>query len=240
MFKKIARALLSDVGTKNDAVREQWVKGAIERLSTGSRLLDAGAGQQRFRAYSSHLSYVSQDFCLYDGTGNDAALQSGTWDTSRIDIVSDIVAIPEPDGSFDAVVCTEVLEHVPDPIAALTEFHRLLRPGGELILTAPFCSLTHMAPYHYYSGFNKYFFNHFLPKIGFNIVEMTPNGDYAEFLAQELRRLPQLYDRLPLSVSICFRYLLRFLGTVRNNLHDPAELLCYGYHVRAVKNELLR
>ena len=235
MFKQIVKALISDVGTKNDVVRERWVKTAIEKLPGGSRLLDAGAGQQRYRSYSSHLRYVSQDFCQYDGKGPDRALHSVNWDTSRIDIVSDIADIPEPDDSFDAILCTEVLEHVPDPVAAITEFHRLLRPGGELIMSAPFCSLTHMAPYHYYSGFNKYFFSHFLPLIGFELVEMTPNGSYNEFLAQELRRLPSMYPRLPLLVGISFRILLRFLGKTRNSANDSSDLLCFGYHIRAVK-----
>ena len=75
-------------------------------------------------------------------------LQTGEWDTSRIDLVSDITEIPAPDASFDAILCSEVLEHIPEPTHALDEFMRLLRPGGTLILSAPFASLVHFAPYH--------------------------------------------------------------------------------------------
>jgi SAM-dependent methyltransferase len=234
-IRNLAKAWVSSAGTKNDSTREAWVRAALSGLPEGSRLLDAGAGQQRYRPDCSRLRYVSQDFCQYDGKGEGSALHSGKWDTTRIDIVSDILAIPEPGESFDAILFTEVFEHVPEPAAALAEFNRLLRPGGELILTAPFCSLTHMAPYHYYSGFNKYFFLHFLPKTGFEILELTPNGDYAEYLAQELRRLPSLYGRLPLAVAICYRFLLRFLGNARNEIAGTSELLCYGYQVRARK-----
>jgi SAM-dependent methyltransferase len=43
-----------------------------------------------------------------------------------------------PDGAFDYVVCTEVLEHTLDPFAAIAEIHRILRPGGRLFLSVPF------------------------------------------------------------------------------------------------------
>ncbi len=189
MIKNIIRNYIGNAGTRNEIDRELWAKAALSKLSQGGRILDAGAGEQLYRSYCSHLTYVSQDFCEHEGTGNNRGLQTGSWDTSQIDIISDITAIPAPDASFDAILCTEVFEHIPDPIAALNEFHRLLRPGGKLILSAPFCSLTHFAPYHYYSGFNKYFYEHYLPKIGFNITEITANGDYSEYAAQELRSI---------------------------------------------------
>lgn len=52
-------------------------------------------------------------------------------------VEGDIEAMPFTDGSFGTVLCTEVLEHVPDPAAAIREFHRVLRPGGVLIGSVP-------------------------------------------------------------------------------------------------------
>ncbi len=53
----------------------------------------------------------------------------------------DITAIPYPDGSFDAILCNHVLEHVPEDKKAMREIYRVLKPGGWAILQVPF-SLT--------------------------------------------------------------------------------------------------
>ncbi len=177
------------VGLHNAPTREKWVEAEMRSLPTGSRLLDAGAGECQFRRFCEHLQYVSQDFAQYDGSGDRSGLQTGKWDTSQIDLICDIVNIPEPDQSFDAILCTEVLEHLPEPQLALKEFARLLRPGGRLIMTAPFMSLTHFAPYHFATGFNRYFYLHHLEKHGFTDIEIIENGNFFEFIAQELRRV---------------------------------------------------
>src|SRR5206468_2559034 len=104
-------------------------------------------------------------------------LQMTAWDYGKLDIVSDIAAIPEPDGSFDAILCSEVLEHVPDAVKVIGELARLLRSGGTLILTAPFNSMTHFAPYHFSTGFSRYFYEHHLPASGLTIEELSHNGN---------------------------------------------------------------
>lgn len=231
-----------EVGRANESTRHAWVQRALKRLPTGWRLLDAGAGEQRFRPFCSHLKYVAQDFAQYDGKGDGSALQSSRWDQTKLDIVSDITAIPAPDASFDAVLCTEVVEHLPDPLAALREFARLLRPGGQLILTAPFCSLTHMAPFHFASGFNRYFYSTHLPKHGFEVVEIQENGNFFEYLAQELRRLRGVsaryaQDVLDESELSALHTLLTALQRFSGKDVGSKELLCFGYHVIARKAE---
>lgn len=235
MIKNFLRKIISDVGNNNESNRDQWVKLSLKNMPEGLVILDVGAGQQKYRSDCCHLKYTSQDFCQYSGNDSDVGLQSANWDTSGIDIVSDITSIPVSDESFDVILCTEVLEHIPDPISALKEFYRILRPDGILIITVPFCSFTHMAPYHFYSGFNRYFFQHHLPAIGFEISELIQNGNFNEFLAQELRRLPIIFPSLPISISIAYRWILSFLGKSRLTNSLINELACFGFHVCAHK-----
>lgn len=232
--------MTNKVGTFNDATREAWVVEALKQIPAGRRLLDAGAGEQRFKQFCAHLDYVAQDFGQYDGKGDQTGLHMGSWNQTGLDIVSDITAIPAADESFDAVMCIEVFEHLPTPLLALREFARLLKPGGQLIITAPFCSLTHFAPYHFYTGFNRYFYETHLPQHGFRIVDMQANGNFFEFLAQELRRTPEIAgkyakDRPGRLETRALDMVLGMLNRFSLNDTASAELLHFGYHVRAVR-----
>lgn len=73
-------------GHNSDQARINWVSKALQSIPSGQRILDAGAGELRLKQYCSHLDYVSQDFCQYEGSGDGKALQTGAWDTTRIDI----------------------------------------------------------------------------------------------------------------------------------------------------------
>jgi SAM-dependent methyltransferase len=209
-------------------------------LPAGSRILDAGAGELRNRQHCTHLQYISQDFCQYHGDSGAAineGIQCESWDTSSIDLVSDITAIPAQADSFDAILCSEVLEHVPEPSRALDEFARLLKSGGKLILTAPFASVVHLAPHHYCTGFSRYWYEHQLPARGFDIEELTPNGDWFAFMEQELTRLGGMErERGNWSWPVAYAYSL--LGVLYFKLRGrrrAADLACFGWHCLAVK-----
>lgn len=51
--------------------------------------------------------------------------------------VGDVSSVPFPDRTFTKIICSEVLEHLPDPMTALRELRRVLRPGGTLAVTVP-------------------------------------------------------------------------------------------------------
>ena len=220
--------------------REAWLEKTLKQIPAGSRILDAGAGEQQYKRFCAHLNYVAQDFGQYDGKGNDAGLQMGNWNQSNLDIISDITAIPEPNASFDAIMCVEVFEHLPKPIKAIQEFARLLKPGGHLILTAPFCSLTHFAPYHFYTGYNRYFYEAHLPANGFKILDLQENGNYFEYLAQEVRRIPEMAERYAnehpgLFESLVMKLCLSMLERFSKKDKGSSEMLHFGCHVLAVR-----
>ena len=54
-------------------------------------------------------------------------------------VQGDALALPFPDGTFDRVIASEVLEHIPDDSAAMRELARVLRPGGSMAVTVPRC-----------------------------------------------------------------------------------------------------
>lgn len=74
-----------------------------------------------------------------------------------IDVVGDITAMPFEDAAYDAVLCIEVLEHVHDTSGALAEMRRVLRPGGELLITTPFLFHLHGDPYDFVRLTPSYF-----------------------------------------------------------------------------------
>jgi SAM-dependent methyltransferase len=54
-------------------------------------------------------------------------------------VQGDALALPFPDGTFDRVIASEVLEHIPDDVAAMRELARVLKPGGAMAVTVPRC-----------------------------------------------------------------------------------------------------
>jgi SAM-dependent methyltransferase len=240
-IRDIIKSIRPSVGMNNEKSRESWLEETLGSIPQNSRILDAGAGTQSYRRFCKHLNYVSQDFGAYDGQGDFAGLQTGDFDYGKLDIVSDITAIPEPDASFDAIMCIEVLEHLPYPVQAIKEFSRLIKPNGHLILTAPFCSLTHFSPYHFVTGFNKYWYERHLTDSGFRIIQIVPNGNFFEYVAQEIDRVPSISKRYAknkptlferLSIYITLQMLFRF----SKRDEGSSDLLCFGYHVYARKD----
>jgi ubiquinone/menaquinone biosynthesis C-methylase UbiE len=228
-------------GLKNLKDREIWLKEAIKKIPKGESILDAGAGELQYKKYCTDLKYISQDFGQYSGDGKEG-LQMGKWDNSKLDIVSDITHIPVENNSFDNIMCIEVFEHLPEPQLAIKEFSRILKSDGRLIITAPFCSLTHFAPYYYANGYSKYFYEKFLKENDFSILEISYNGNYFEYLAQELHRIIKMSDKYS-KVNVFVKFmimcsifpLLLLLNKLSKKNRGSEEVLCFGLHILAIK-----
>jgi SAM-dependent methyltransferase len=224
----------------NQHFRDRWVAQQAARIPAGARVLDVGAGVGRYRPLFNHCKYEAHDFGREPST-------VGKY--TRLDYESDVTAIPVADESFDVVLCTEVLEHVPDPIRAVGEIARILRPEGRLLLTAPLGSSLHQEPYHFYGGYTPHWYRRFLPEVGLEVEHLEANGGFFRLFGQEARRFSALIDprrtaqttwRRPVLfvlwlVTLPFlRALFPLLGASLDRL--GLERICTaGYHVTAVK-----
>jgi SAM-dependent methyltransferase len=231
-----------------DHQRDAWVARQAKLLPADARVLDVGAGPCRYRELFAHCRYESQDFAQYEGSEQGAFSDRGVWQYGRIDYVCDATDIPVATGTYDAVLCTEVLEHVPEPIAVVRELARILKPGGRLCLTAPLGSGLHQEPFHFYGGYTPHWYDRFLSEAGFTRISVEPNGGFFRHYGQESRRFSAMLDprrvrggqpllalfwvaTLPwfrLVLPVLCHYLDRF---------DAHRGFTVGYHVAAIRAE---
>lgn len=176
----------SDLLAYNLRNRDKWIAEQAATVPRGTRVLDVGAGSAPYRALFADCDYKTQDFAQL----KQDQLRNGSY--APIDFVSEADAIPVPDGSFEVILCTEVLEHVAEPISVVREFGRILAPGGRLILTAPLGSGIHQEPYHFYGGYTPYWYRRFLTEAGFQSIEIAANAGSLRHVAQETIRFVRM------------------------------------------------
>ncbi len=134
---------------------------ASKQLKNGMSLLDVGAGDCPYKGFFTHVSYKSADF---EETDYHAF--------KEIDYVCSADNIPVSEKSFDAIPCTEVLEHVPDPKSVLVEFNRVLKNNGHLFVTTPFIQPIHEEPYDFFR-YTSYALKELMEETGFEVVFIT-------------------------------------------------------------------
>ena len=181
VLSKLKRSLVRVIPTidpESESIT-RFIRWAARHTPEGAWLLDAGAGDSPYRRYFSHAHYIAADFA-----------DTGYHEFGSLHIVCDLGALPIHDCAFDAVLCTQVLEHVPDPGLVLREFARVLRPGGRLFLTVPQSWEVHEAPYDYFR-FTRYGLTLLLRRAALEVIKLEPRGGYFCFLAERVRHLPR-------------------------------------------------
>jgi SAM-dependent methyltransferase len=168
-------------------------------------LLDIGCGNKPYEKM-----FVDK---ITSYTGCDVAQSS----EERVDIICPATAIPLPSDHFQTVLCTQVIEHVADHKALLSEAYRLLSAGGVLILSGPLYWPLHEEPHDYFR-FTEHGFRYLLNESGFSGVEIMPNGGKWALCGQALIHSIEntwLYRRSALRfVNYVFGYLdNRYLDT---------------------------
>ena len=137
------------------------------------RVLDIGAERQPFRPFlPPGVSYHALDVVPAPG----------------LDLVGSALALPLADAVCDGIICTEVVEHVPEPEHALREMARVLTPGGLLYLTVPMTWGHHYVPHDYYR-FTRYGLLYLLDRAGFDVEEVVQIGGLFIVIAARLQDL---------------------------------------------------
>jgi len=148
-----------------------WLTDAAVPFAHGS-MLDYGCGGKPYEAlFRAHIDqYTAADVAVAAGTHLDLLIEPGQ-------------ALPVADGTFDTVLSTQTLEHVPDPAFYIAEAARVLKPGGRLILTAPMFWRHHEAPYDF-TRFTKYGIENLLGQAGFHATRLDACGGIVAGIAQ--------------------------------------------------------
>jgi SAM-dependent methyltransferase len=118
-------------------------------------VLDVGCGQKPYLPYFAAVAdeYVGADL----------------HPAPHVDVVCPSHALPFPDARFDVVLSTQALEHVPEPAATVAEMHRVLKPGGVLLVSVPLTAAYHPGPTDFWRWTQE------------GLIKMhRDNGDWAE------------------------------------------------------------
>jgi len=158
-----------------EASIESFVRGVAAEIKPGKRVLDAGAGECRFRKFFSHVEYVGIDF----------AQGEPSWNYSALDAVGRLEELPFANGSFDHVLSVVVLEHTPQPARVMEEFQRVLRPGGMVHLVVPHMWEEHQKPYDFFR-FTSGGIRYLLQAAGIRIRRIHPVGGFFWQLGRRL------------------------------------------------------
>lgn len=147
------------------------IKGSAPHLS--GKLMDFGCGRKPYQRLFTVEQYI----------GVDIEVSGHNHNNSLVDIYYDGETIPVETEYFDSVFCSEVLEHLFEPDKILSEINRTMKPGGNILLTAPFCWNEHEIPYDY-ARYSSFGIRHLLEKHGFTIIKEQKTGSFLPVIVQ--------------------------------------------------------
>lgn len=137
------------------------------------QVIDVGCGRKPYRSLFNTKTYLGLDI---ENPGH-------SHENEDIDVFYDGKVFPFENDHFDNALCNQVLEHVFNPEEFLKEIHRVLKPGGKLLLTVPFAWDEHEQPYDY-ARYSSFGLKHLMEQAGFEIEVSIKSVNDVRALAQ--------------------------------------------------------
>lgn len=165
------------------------------------KIMDYGCGSRPYEVFFPDSQYV----------GVDVSISGHPQKDKKADVYFDGETLPFEDCYFDGILASEVLEHVMDLKKCLSELHRVIKPGGRILITCPFVWPIHEEPYDF-ARYTPYALAQEFEKSGFTIIKTDQCGSPAEVLGQIfiIEILPVLLRPFAINVRI-YRWIRRFL-----------------------------
>jgi SAM-dependent methyltransferase len=128
------------------------------------RMLDVGCGKKQYLQHVPNVrAYVAVD------------VPSAMYGAHHADVLASVLALPFESATFDSVLCTEVLEHTPDPSLGLQEMARVAKSGAKMLLTVPLSEQLHEEP-NDHCRFTRHWLSYLLDKNGWRIEKIQERG----------------------------------------------------------------
>jgi SAM-dependent methyltransferase len=183
--------------------------------NVGGRILDVGCGSKPYRSlFVSAKEYIGLEI---DTPHNREA--------KRADFFYDGEIFPFESVAFDGVICNQVLEHVFNPDVFLQEIHRVLKPGGNLLLTVPFVWDEHEQPWDY-ARYSSFGLRSLVERNGFFVIEQRKTNADARVLFQLINAyifkiLQTKSAKLNLLACLVFMAPVNLIGVLLGKLLPP-------------------
>lgn len=158
----------------NYFIKKGLYKGVVSNKKyLKGRLLDFGCGSKPYKEIIDVQEYIGLDL-----------KESGhCHKNEQVDIYYDGKTIPFDDNHFASIFSSEVFEHVFNLDQVLSELHRVIKPGGHMLITIPFVWYEHEIPYDF-ARYTSFGIEHLLKRAGFEIIAVEKTTNYVETVIQ--------------------------------------------------------